>query len=382
MQNDQMNWIRGKELLCELDYSGAIGKFTSILQSQPENSDALELRALAFFHLGDFEKSLADCNRALEISPDKAELLLQRGSTWAMLGKTDESLADLDRLLELQDDHPEGLLRRAWVHARRGEVHESQADLEHILKRIDEAPEDEQKSIRMFTAMFLLENGLELGIARELFGEVLEREPDNAVVLATRASLWRRLNLPDMAVRDLTQALEIDGQYTDWLLERAAANIETGRKTLTNSAFRRAIFDADRFLESRPNHQAENDWKAYYLRGIARFQSAQRAWIDKSGYAKAIDDFSEALLLEPRNVDVLFHRASVYWKTGRYDSAIDDCSEILRIEPEHFDALELRIRAYQKTGDHLKAQADFETIERLEQNRPTSHCAHGGCSCH
>lgn len=53
---------------------------------------------------------------------------------------------------------------------------------------------------------------------------------------------------------------------------------------------------------------------------------------------EALDDYNSVLRLEPRNVDALYHRGTVYEKLGCLDEAIHDFTAVLTLDPNHVKA--------------------------------------------
>ncbi len=68
----------------------------------------------------------------------------------------------------------------------------------------------------------------------------------------------------------------------------------------------------------------KND-NGYFLRGIV--------WTNKEEYDKAIEDFTEAIRLEPGDAVVHYNRGTAWSQKGEYDKAIIDFTEAIRLEP-------------------------------------------------
>jgi tetratricopeptide (TPR) repeat protein len=69
----------------------------------------------------------------------------------------------------------------------------------------------------------------------------------------------------------------------------------------------------------------------------------------------ALGDYNAALQLEPRNVDALYHRGSVFEKLGRLDDAITDFSGVLTLDPNHIKASYARGACRNLKGDFQEA---------------------------
>lgn len=88
-------------------------------------------------------------------------------------------------------------------------------------------------------------------------------------------------------------------------------------------------------------------------RGLGYLRSKQ--------YDKAIIDFSEAILINPKNPFAFDNRGDAWREKGNYERALADYNEALAIEPSFTSALLNRGITYELQGDKVKARADYET---------------------
>jgi tetratricopeptide (TPR) repeat protein len=67
----------------------------------------------------------------------------------------------------------------------------------------------------------------------------------------------------------------------------------------------------------------------------AAYVTRGNAWFEKGDYDKAIENYSEAIRLQP-NFAVAFHNRGLAWKRKQdYNRAIMDYSQVLRFDPEN-----------------------------------------------
>lgn len=97
---------------------------------------------------------------------------------------------------------------------------------------------------------------------------------------------------------------------------------------------------------------------AYYNRALAlqHLGEAQRA----------IQDYSEAIRLEPHFVDAYANRGVVYENLQQYERAIRDYSEAIRLAPKIAVNHANRASSYGKLGRHQEAVSDYEEAVRLD----------------
>lgn len=352
---------RGRRAFETGQFSEAAGEFSLVLLGQPGHVEALRFRSEAYFRLEKYQESFNDANQVLAAAPKDAVALNRRGMILAMSGHLDEALTDLTQLLQADPDHVEARLRRYWVFMRMRQVHAAEEDMRRLLIVLpDETP------IQMTAAECFLQTG-HLASARDVLTRVLGREPENVTALKYRGLAWRHLGAPEMSVDDFSAALDVTGDDPALLVERAASLIELGKRTFTQKAYRYAIEDLTKVVEEMDAKLAKPA-VVYNIRAQAWTFIAQRAWFDKSGYRKAIDDYDTAILKEPEFLEAYHNRASLHWHLGNVDDVIEDCTKILSLKADHVEALHLRAEAFLRKKEHEKADADFDAIDRIHDS--------------
>jgi tetratricopeptide (TPR) repeat protein len=189
-------------------------------------------------------------------------------------------------------------------------------------------------------------------------------DPHHRNALFVKGSIFRRLGLATVALRALTQALNLNPQESEPRWERALlllqANNESDalvdlsmtiqgleglmrqqkqqqlswekRQLLVRALHLRSSI----YLERNRTEEARVDWQrlieldpqdtiALYLRGLSSYTARN--------YKAAIHDWSEALAIQAASVPCLFMRGKAFYMTGKYSEALSDFSAALRVEP-------------------------------------------------
>lgn len=95
-------------------------------------------------------------------------------------------------------------------------------------------------------------------------------------------------------------------------------------------------------------------------------------------YAKrAIQDYSEAIRLNPASAVSLYGRAVAYIRLDRIDQAIADCTEAIRLQPDYFPAYMGRAECFYKQGDLKRAIADDTEAIRIQPNYAAAYRGRG-----
>jgi tetratricopeptide (TPR) repeat protein len=158
--------------------------------------------------------------------------------------------------------------------------------------------------------------------------------------LATALAVASFQSAPTLAQtpQDWANCLVGDLSTPDLALEGCTAVIKTGEQILRRLA------------------------TAYNNRGVA--------YRLKANYAQAIDDFNEAIRLEPKNANAFNNRGVAYRNMGDLDRAVADYDQAILIRPDYFAAFYNRGLALADKQEYAKAIADFTTALRANPKNP------------
>ncbi len=90
------------------------------------------------------------------------------------------------------------------------------------------------------------------------------------------------------------------------------------------------------------------------------------AWVDKKDYDRAIPDYNEAIRLNPKIAAAFYGRGEAYDHKGDFDRAIQDHSEAIRLNPNFAYAYDARGRAHRNKGEFDSAIQDYTDAIRLD----------------
>jgi tetratricopeptide (TPR) repeat protein len=117
-----------------------------------------------------------------------------------------------------------------------------------------------------------------------------------------------------------------------------------------------AIAACTRVVNDR-NESRKNRAIAYNNRGIARH--------NKGDLERAIEDYNEAIRLNPRHAGAYYNRGVAWRNKGDLERAIEDYSEAIRLNPRHAGAYNNRGIAWKNKGDLERAIEDYDEAIRL-----------------
>jgi tetratricopeptide (TPR) repeat protein len=108
--------------------------------------------------------------------------------------------------------------------------------------------------------------------------------------------------------------------------------------------------------------------RAFFFRGTA--------YSNKGQYDRAIEDFDQAILLNPRDEYAFNNRGNVYYRKGQYDRAIQDYDQAIKIDYDS-GAFCNRANAYRAKGQYNLAIADYDQAIRFNPQYATAFFSRG-----
>jgi tetratricopeptide (TPR) repeat protein len=109
---------------------------------------------------------------------------------------------------------------------------------------------------------------------------------------------------------------------------------------------------------------------------VVRENHTSSAFIDRGNahslnkeYDKAIEDYSEAIRLDPNNAAAFFGRGNIYAAKRDCQKSIDDFTEAIRLNPNSPWAFDCRGLGYAATKNYDKAIKDCTEAVRLDPNQ-------------
>ncbi|MFW6694448.1 tetratricopeptide repeat protein [Streptomyces sp. MAR4 CNX-425] len=287
--------------------------------TEPEQVLAYTLRGRELRKRDEFDRSVADFDRALALDPGFTRAYAGRGQAYVHLNRLQEAEADFTHCVEHDPD-------RAWSLTHRGRARLN-------LERFDDAKAD--------------------------LNEAIELDP-SPLTWAMRGEAYRLTGAPERALADFDRAVEMtDGDYAYAVASRGQCHAKLGRPE-------EALADLDRALEIDPQ------WAWCWGERGRMHQEAER-------YAAAVADYDRALALAPAEDWVYAARGYCHRLLGRPEEALADLERALEIDPRWAWYWAERGELHRLADRTGQALADFDRAVELQDDYAWAIASRGQC---
>ena len=147
----------------------------------------------------------------------------------------------------------------------------------------------------------------------------------------------------------------------------AALHKRRGFAYFRNGEIDRAIEDYSEALRLDPRAT-----ETYYSRG--------RALLDKNAYTQAIQDFSQVIARNPKHSLARNGRAWALFKLGNLATALEEVDQAIATDSKYAPAYDTRAHIYEALGKREQAIADFRKALALDPHDPLVHITREGLS--
>jgi len=308
------------------EWDRAIAEFDRAVELNPRYADALHKRGLAYYFKHDWDQAIANFNRVLELHPDFAKDYYNRGLAYYYKKELDRAIADFSRGLELNPKDHEAYDMRGRAFCFKGDMGRALADYSQALElnpKYAEAYQDRG-------VVYHRQGDLDQAIAD--YNEALKLNPRYAKAHCNRGMVYAKKEDLGRAIADFDRALELNPRYAEAYMHRGFAYYKRGD-------FDRAIADYSRLLKLKPD-----DGSAYHGRGLAYY--------GKRDYDRALADYNRALGLDPKDAKVHYVKAELLDKFGTKKEALEAYRSFLRYAPpeakEYVGRAQKRVKALEE----------------------------------
>ena len=325
------------------NFEEAIAAATTVLEHEPDNEQALMVRAEARTRTrndSDYELALEDANRILELNPDARRALIPRTTALLALERAEEAGESLEELAVAFGE--EGL----------------------------ESPEASRFCVARAT--FAIEKR-EIARAKDIYEQCLERYPGDPLVTDQAVDYFKQIGNQERATQIVREAYENDKRNRSLRISYARRMQVLGDEAAAEAILQEGV-EAENELE-----RAQAFWDlgnfhsdAERLEKAVENYEASLALIDESPSPQFLFDFAD-LLVRAEQYDRALEIASgirirsqreiitgrIHLARGDSEVALESLSDGLRLWPNNGVARYLAALAAEQTGDIDRAIEEY-----------------------
>ena len=339
-------WI---EATCALPLKKAVPHFDDLLKKDPKDATAYLGRAVAELALGQPDKVVTDCDQALKFDAKSVAAFHCRARAWIAKDQPEKAIADLGEVLRLEPERADAYRMRGDLWRKQKSFERAGADYSHVLRL---SPSDCEVYVNRGDCRCQMK---EYEKAIDDFNEALCRQPDAIHAYQGRGRARFCLSAFDKAEDDFTESIALqDRQASNWC--RAGWT---------------AVFQGDlsRVISSYAEFQTA------FLRRADDYLDRARCRNALGNRDKALDDYNQALWIQPDSARGHHFRGAYWSEQKRYDLAMADFDTALKLDAKFAGTYHvLRGNCRAATGQYDKALADFDEALRLDPED------HGACN--
>jgi tetratricopeptide (TPR) repeat protein len=295
-----------------LDLDRAIRACTSTITAGRETSDSLAVayanRGFAYDKKGDYERAIADENKAIELNPRLDIAYKNRGFAYGSRGDYDREIADDSKAIELNPAF-------AMAYNNRGVAYIGKGDY-------DRAISDENTAIKL--------------------------EPQLAMAYSNRGAAYEYEKNYDQAIADESNAIKLDPHLAEAYQDR-------GEAYMNKDDYDQAIADETEAIRLKPDLA-----EAYYNRGWA---------YNYTDHDQAIADYDKAIEFKPAYGPAYYGRALAYAAKGENQKALSDFQAAAKLIPSndqwHGQALARAVKLEFEDGLAASLHCRYATAFRI-----------------
>lgn len=186
-----------------------------LMPSAPGNTLIYRYIAQIQEQQGEGPLALQTLATAISREPANEQLLLDRAALNFRLGREEHALQDYSAVLGLDDRNTEALFNRAYLYGQKRDYRSARTDYENLLRI-------EPKNMQAMVGLAMTNDADRRPVeAMEQMDVIVQLFPSDPLPWAIRGGMHQQRKQWELALADLTQAIELDPDNPDYYVSRA-----------------------------------------------------------------------------------------------------------------------------------------------------------------
>lgn len=199
--------VRGSAYGKARRYKEALRDFDQAIALNPNFYQAYANRALIYRYMGDSGKAAQDYSRAIQINPQYDAAYVGRGNVYRLAGRLDQALSDFNQAISLQTTDGRAYHNRGLIYQAKGQHKQAIEDFSKAISLNSTAPEPYNGRGISYVALGDYDNAFDdFNTAITLDGNVAESWSNQALVYEQRGDKAKAAN-------SYSRAIQLDANY-------------------------------------------------------------------------------------------------------------------------------------------------------------------------
>lgn len=230
----------GVEAIHQQDYLTAIQVFDEVIAQDSVADVAYEKRCLTYLLVNRPDSSIDDCSMALRLNPERTQSLFYRGLAWYRLNQYEAATADFTRHLEYYPDDARTYYNRGLAIAARGDTEQAIANYQQALERVASLSTLESANLYNDLGVAYLNNAQPVRALKAL-DRAIELDESDPRAYFNRGCVCHHKGDYAAALVNFDQALVLNPTNAEAYLNRGLVNQQLGNAVAATADLQHAL---------------------------------------------------------------------------------------------------------------------------------------------
>jgi tetratricopeptide (TPR) repeat protein len=328
-------------LLAQKKIPEAEKRLAEVLAIEPENTDALFVRAQLALNNNDANSAIADLRSILKNAPDSIPALLLMGSAQERIGGSSLALDNYKRVIQINPDSVVALANAARLQLAQNQVEDAQKLLEHARKIAPDNLDVARSLADVYSRKKMWKEALEICEQLQLNSKTAPAGFYLAGVVRLQSQeLPAAIDLFKKALDKEPRAIEplqalMTAYFVNKQSDQAQVYLEKHVKTYPDQIHAQELLGAlYRQLKKFP--EAEQTLQAVLQKQpdrISTYREMAQVYAAANQPGKITALFAQGLEKNPDNIDLLVLQAQDFQTNGKPQLALDNYNKLVKLQP-------------------------------------------------